>query len=112
MKLLLLFLLAFGCGQEKVETRYVEVPVEQPDPDPDPDPDPGGGGTTVSFTEMQDLLDTYCSQCHASSPFMQNEANLRRSTAKDRIWSRNMPPNNAATELGEADRRKMLIFFQ
>jgi hypothetical protein len=79
---------------------------------PSQPPSPGGGDDKVSFSEMQGLLDTYCSQCHANSPFMQGEANLKRSTAKDRIWSRNMPPNNAANQLGEADRKRMLLFFQ
>jgi hypothetical protein len=110
MRLLLGLVLLVGCGQEKPHIKYVEAPpVETPT-----QPTPGGGGTgdTVTYNEMQTLLDQYCSQCHSSAPFMQNEANLRRSTAQDRIWSRNMPPANAANELGKDDRKKMLLFFQ
>jgi hypothetical protein len=106
--ILLLFMIS--CGQEKPHIKYVEAPpVQQP---PNAQPNPGSGSDDVTYTEMQRLLDTYCSQCHSSAPFMQSEANLRRSSAKDRIWSRNMPPNNAQTELGETDRKKMILFFQ
>jgi len=105
---LLSIFLIFSCGQEP-RIKYVAAPTPTTQP-----PNPGGGGSDgeVSYQEMSGLLTTYCSQCHSSAPFMQDEANLRRSTAQDRIWSRNMPPANAQKELGAADRKKMLVFFQ
>jgi hypothetical protein len=112
MRLLILILFFFGCGREDPHIKYVNAPPTQTPPSQPPNPGNGGGSDQVTFAEMQGLLDTYCSQCHASSPFMQSEANLKRSTAKDRIWSRNMPPNNAANPLGESDRKRMLLFFQ
>ena len=97
-----------SCGREPhVVTRYVENPTP-----PVVNPGTGGGTSDVTYAEMQTLLVEYCVACHSNSPFMQSEGQLLSSSAKDRVWSRTMPPSNAAKKLPENVRQKMLVFFQ
>ena len=108
---LILATVLVGCGREPhIVEKYVEVPT-QPQPQPQPQP-PGGGNGATTFSEMKVLVNKYCIACHTNSPFVKSEAQLKASTAKDRIWSRSMPPANAGTPLPDAERRKMLNFFQ
>jgi hypothetical protein len=56
-------------------------------------------------------LNTYCAQCHATATFMTSEAALRASQASAQLYSKRMPPPNAARALPENVRAEILAFF-
>lgn len=97
-----------GCGTNNPEVRVVEVPPDEDDDDDDDDPLP----SKLNYTQMKTLLDEYCAACHASAKFMQNEAQLRQSDAENQLWTKRMPPANAAKALPDRERNLMINFFR
>lgn len=99
-----------GCG---TETKTVEYVPTEPSPGGGGSGGGGGGGSgggeKLSYSLMADKMDQYCSACHASNGFMQNEEALRRSGVRDQLWSKSMPPNQNA--LPDRERQLMLSFF-
>lgn len=105
--MLILFLTA--CGQNKTIEKNIPAPAPgNVDPDPDPDPDPG---TAIGYQKMQSDMIQFCQPCHASASFMQSESALRASQAKAYLWSKRMPPANAAKALPDNTRTEMMSFF-
>lgn len=78
-------------------------------------PDPGGGGDpgdgSLSYAQMNGLMQNYCASCHASAGFMQSEKALRAGSVKNRLWNESMPPSNAGRKLPDTERQLMLSFF-
>ena len=101
---------AVSCGgSDTVIEKEVPAPTGPTTPGPAPTP-PGSNGDSISYAEMQNILNKNCVSCHASADFMQSETLLRRSRVKDELTSRNMPPTGAKP-MSEGDRTLGVNFF-
>lgn len=100
-----LFVLPSSCGSERVVER--EVPSDPDDPD-DPD-DPGDG---LNFNQVQAVLKTYCEECHASARFMTELPVLVNSSVKQRLWTKNMPPDYARLPMPDDARQAVIDFIE
>ncbi len=101
-----MFLIFFflGCGRDVVRTEYVTVPDDGGSDPVDPPVD-----EKPSYQETQALLNVYCLKCHANASFITSEKGLLASAAKQRVWNKQMPPNQEA--LPDAERKLILAFF-
>ena len=80
----------------------------------------GGGGDVkpppppnqnIGFDEAVDIMDDYCGACHASSPWMQSESSLKRSSVAVRVSNKTMPPGLSDLKMPEAERAKLMTYF-
>lgn len=99
---LLLLLLLMSCGPNQA-TNNRPAPIENPDDDDDDDGE-------ITYEDMEALHNKYCVSCHPTG-FTDSERALRASSAKQRVQNKSMPPPNAPTRMGDADREKYLSFF-
>tara|TARA_R110000868_G_scaffold262381_10_gene520747 strand:- start:2300 stop:2641 length:342 start_codon:yes stop_codon:yes gene_type:complete len=107
-KYFIFMFLVVGCGKEVVVVEK-EVPTE--DPGGQPGGQPGDQAKSISYTQMQSLLNANCAKCHAAADFMQSETVLRKkSRVLEELNTRNMPPNKGA--LSDGDRNLMVNFFR
>ena len=108
------FFFLAGCGRDVVRKVYFPVDTGTPPPSgggtTTPPPPSGGGSDAPTYQETQALLNTHCLRCHASAAFMGSEKGLLASSAKERVWSKSMPPNQ--DDLPDEERKKILAFFQ
>ena len=105
MVLVLIFI--NGCG---TETKVIEVPSE-PGPGGNTGGNAGGNTGKTTFPEARQLIGEYCEGCHANSPWLRNEASLRRSSVLSRTKNGSMPPANSSVKMGNAARQKLINFF-
>lgn len=108
MRKLLFLILLVGCGSEReIEPKGGTVPVAQA-----PSGGDTGGDGKLSFAEVQPLINTYCTPCHASDAFVKSSTGWFASAAPARTLSLNMPPpaSTQAKQLSAVDRQKLLNF--
>ena len=110
IRIIFVCLILFSCGREHCNIQ-TPAPAPLPAPAPVPKPDPVDPGGRPSYQRVASLLNTYCAQCHASATFMTNESSLRASAVKNQLYSKRMPPANAAKVLPENVRAEVLLFF-
>jgi len=100
--LLLMFPLSCGPLVEVQGTGGTTPPVVEPPPPP--------STGAIGFTEAVGILNNYCSECHANSPWMDTELSLKRSSVKVRVSNKTMPPGLSETKLPEKDRILLLTY--
>lgn len=101
----LLFIALMSCGQPAPEP-------EEPKPVPSPTPKPGGD--KLSFAaDIQPVLKTFCSDCHADDTFLKSEADFRSSKAATRIANGSMPQKQSKNynQWGDAQRKMIAQFI-
>jgi uncharacterized membrane protein len=98
-------LIILSCGSG--ETKYVQAPGQAPGGQVPGGQTPGG---KTSFADAQTIMSSYCTACHANSPWVQSERGLRSSSVKGRVANRSMPPLNGP-QMPEEARQRLLNFF-
>jgi len=108
--MLLLFQLVVSCGGPLVEVSESDPNPPTTVPGPTPGPTPGPSDERINYEEAVGIMSTYCAQCHANSPWMDNEVAFRESSVGAQVKNRNMPPSYANEEMPD-DIRKLFLTY-